>query len=61
MRDDTPVLIGAGQFTYRGAPEASPSPLSLLRTATERAATDAGLDPTALAGLDTVAVLGDEF
>ena len=57
MRDDTPVLIGAGQFTYRGAPETSPSPLTLLRTATERAAADAGVALEALAGLDTVAVV----
>jgi acetyl-CoA C-acetyltransferase len=58
MRDDTPVLIGAGQFTYRGAPEASPSPLTLIRTASERAAADAGLTLDALSGLDTVAVVG---
>jgi acetyl-CoA C-acetyltransferase len=57
MRDETPVLIGAGQFTYRGAPESSPSPLSLLRTATEAAAADAGIPLTALAGLDTLAVV----
>ncbi|HLK23135.1 MAG TPA: acetyl-CoA acetyltransferase [Caulobacteraceae bacterium] len=57
MRDDTPVLIGAGQFTYRGDPLQSPSPLGLLRTATERAAADAGVSLAALSGLDTVAVV----
>lgn len=57
MHDSTPVLIGQGQFTYRGDPLASPSPLSLLRTATERAAVDAGLSLAALADLDTVAVV----
>jgi acetyl-CoA C-acetyltransferase len=58
MRDDTPVLIGAGQFTYRGAAEASPSPLKMIKIAAERAATDAGLEASALAGLDTLAVVG---
>jgi len=58
MRDDTPVLIGAGQFTYRGAPADSPSPLDLLKIAAERAAADAGLKPGALAGMDALAVIG---
>ena len=58
MRDDTPVLIGAGQFTYRGKPESAPSPLELLKIAAERAAADAGLDVAALAQLDAVAVVG---
>ena len=43
MDDRTPVLIGAGQFTYRGEPGASPSPTALLKIAAERAALDAGL------------------
>ncbi|MDP1631937.1 MAG: acetyl-CoA acetyltransferase [Caulobacter sp.] len=58
MRDDTPVLIGAGQFTYRGEAADSPSPLDLLKVAAERAAEDAGLSPEALAQLDAVAVVG---
>ncbi|HEX6859210.1 MAG TPA: acetyl-CoA acetyltransferase [Caulobacteraceae bacterium] len=58
MRDDTPVLIGAGQFTYRGAPADSPSPLELLKIAAERAALDAGLEAGALRGLDALAVVG---
>lgn len=58
MRDDTPVLIGAGQFTYRGDPLASPSPTELLKIAADRAATDAGLEAGALAGLDGLAVVG---
>src|ERR1700722_6618370 len=58
MRDETPVLIGAGQFTYRGAAEASPSPLRMIKIAAERAAADAGLAPGALAGLDALAVVG---
>jgi acetyl-CoA C-acetyltransferase len=58
MRDDTPVLIGGGQFTYRGAADTSPSPLDLLKVAAERAAVDAGLDPSMLSQLDGVAVVG---
>ncbi len=58
MDDRTPVLIGAGQFTYRGEPGASPSPTALLKIAAERAALDAGLKPDALAGIDTLAVVG---
>lgn len=58
MRDDTPVLIGAGQFTYRGAAAESPTPLNLLKIAADRAAQDAGLGPGALAGLDALAVVG---
>ncbi len=57
MRDDTPVLIGAGQFTYRGTPENSPSPLELLKVAAEKAALDAGLKGSVLAELDALAVV----
>src|SRR3954470_7607734 len=52
----TPVLIGAGQFTYRGDPAASPSPTALLKIAAERAAADAGIGAAGLAALDSVAV-----
>jgi len=58
MDDTTPVLIGAGQFTYRGEPGDSPSPTALLKIAAERAAADAGLSPSALADIDTLAVVG---
>jgi len=58
MRDDTPVLIGGGQFTYRGAADQSPSPLELLKIAAERAAANAGLDASVLSQLDAVAVVG---
>jgi acetyl-CoA C-acetyltransferase len=57
MRDTTPVLIGAGQFTYRGDAAASPSPLAMIKIAAERAAADAGLADGALAGLDALAVV----
>ncbi len=57
MRDDTPVLIGAGQFTYRGAAETSFSPLQLLKLAAERAVLDAGLKGSVLADLDALAVV----
>ena len=42
MRDEAPVLVGAGQFTYRGDGSASPSPLMMIKIAAERAAADAG-------------------
>ncbi|HEX5776590.1 MAG TPA: acetyl-CoA acetyltransferase [Caulobacteraceae bacterium] len=58
MRDDTPVLIGAGQFTYRSSAAESPTPLQLLKIAAERAAQDAGLAVGDLAGLDALAVVG---
>ena len=58
MSDETtPVLVGGGQFTWRGDPGASPSPTGLLKIAAERAAQDAGLGPDALAGLDGLAVI----
>jgi acetyl-CoA C-acetyltransferase len=58
MHDDTPVLIGGGQFTFRGAAEQATSPLKLIKIAAERAAADAGLAPGALAGLDALSVVG---
>jgi acetyl-CoA C-acetyltransferase len=53
-----PVLIGAGQFSYRGDPAASPSPVSLLKIAAERAAADAGIGAAGLAAIDALAVAG---
>ena len=58
MVGTTPVLIGAGQFTYRGDPATSPSPVALLKIAAERAAADAGIGAAGLAGLDALAVAG---
>jgi acetyl-CoA C-acetyltransferase len=58
MGDHTPVLIGAGQFTYRGDPAASPSPTALLKIAAERAAADAGIGAAGLAAVDALAVAG---
>ncbi len=58
MRDNTPVLIGAGQFTYRGEAAASPSPLTMIKIAADSTAADANLGPGVLAGLDTLAVAG---
>ena len=55
--ETTPVLIGHGQFTYRGPAIDAPSPLGLLMRATEAAARDAGLAPGALAGLDGFGVV----
>lgn len=58
MDDRTPVLIGVGQFTYRGDPGESPSPTTLLKIAAERAATDAGIGAAGLAQIDGLAVAG---
>ncbi|HEV2532907.1 acetyl-CoA acetyltransferase [Phenylobacterium sp.] len=58
MTDRLPVLIGVGQFTYRGDPAVSPGPTALLKIAAERAARDAGLGASALAGIDGLAVAG---
>ncbi|MDB5456288.1 MAG: acetyl-CoA acetyltransferase, partial [Caulobacter sp.] len=57
MRDDTPVLIGGGQFTHRGPAENSPPPLQLLKIAAEKAAADAGLPGSVLARIDALAVI----
>lgn len=58
MDGRTPVLIGSGQFTYRGDPGASPSPVALLKIAAERAAADAGIGAVGLAAIDALAVAG---
>jgi acetyl-CoA C-acetyltransferase len=58
MGSGVPVLIGAGQFTYRGDPASSPSPTALLKIAADRAAQDAGLSPEALRSIDSLAVVG---
>ena len=58
MDERTPVLIGAGQFTYRGDPAQSPSPTTLLKIAADRAADDAGIGAAGLASIDTLAVVG---
>jgi acetyl-CoA C-acetyltransferase len=58
MDETTPVLIGAGQFTYRGDPVDSPSPVALLKIAAERAAADAGIGAAGLAAIDALAVAG---
>src|SRR3954454_136523 len=58
MDERTPVLIGAGQFTYRGDPAESPSPTNLLKIAADRDADDAGIGAAGLAAIDTLAVVG---
>ena len=49
---NTPVLIGGGQFTYRGAPEACPPPIGLCARAAEAALADSGLNPDVLTEID---------
>ena len=58
MDDRTPVLIGAGQFTYRGEPQSAPAPTRLLKIAALGAAQDAGLAERDLATIDSLAVVG---
>lgn len=58
MDERTPVLIGAGQFTYRGDPGSSPSPTLLLKIAAERAAAAAGIGAQGLAAIDSLGVVG---
>jgi len=55
---NTPVLIGASQMTFRGAPESCPNALGLLETVSRGAGVDAGLDHGALTGLDGIGVVG---
>lgn len=52
----TPVLIGGGQKTWRKA--SAPGPRAMVREAAALAAADAGLDAAALAGVDTIGVVG---
>ncbi|MFZ4122482.1 MAG: acetyl-CoA acetyltransferase [Caulobacterales bacterium] len=52
----TPVLIGAGQMTYRKV--RSPGPRQMLLDATARAVADAGLAENALQGVDLIGVVG---
>ncbi|MBI1186734.1 MAG: acetyl-CoA acetyltransferase [Alphaproteobacteria bacterium] len=56
MDPRTPVLIGAGQRTYRKGQ--APGPLAMTREAALLAAEDAGLSPADLAGLDLLGVVG---
>jgi acetyl-CoA C-acetyltransferase len=57
MDEQTPILVGAGQYTQRDVdPAAAKSPLELMAVCAARAAADAGLTPAACAELDTVAV-----
>ncbi len=58
MHEHTPVLIGQGQFTFRGPAAEAPAPLQLIDIASRRAAADAGLAKGALAGLDGIGVVG---
>jgi acetyl-CoA C-acetyltransferase len=58
MDPKTPVLIGAAQFTVRGAPEQAPPPLERLVRVAKDAALDAGLPPTALGELEGLGVVG---
>ncbi len=58
MHDQTPVLIGQGQFTFRGQPADAPAPLELIEIASRRAAADAGLEDVQISQLDGLGVVG---
>lgn len=53
-----PVIIGAGQMTYRGDAATAPTPLQLLVEACLRARLDASLPAGALRDLDAIGVVG---
>jgi acetyl-CoA C-acetyltransferase len=55
---NTPVLIGADQFTWRGGAEGAPTPLDLMRRVARGAVADAGLSPARLGELDGLGVVG---
>jgi acetyl-CoA C-acetyltransferase len=55
---NTPVLIGAGQFTYRGAPSQCPPPIELCAIAARTALYNVDLNESLLADLDGLAVVG---
>lgn len=57
MRDEAPVLIAAGQFTFLGLAEKASSPPELLKIAAKRAVADTGLQGAVLARLDALAVV----
>lgn len=58
MHPDTPVLIGVGQVTVRDEPlDALSSPMDLMERAALAAADDAHLPATALADVDSLAVV----
>jgi acetyl-CoA C-acetyltransferase len=58
MRDNTPVLIGAGQLTQRDVePAAAVEPLAMMVETSQRAAADAGAGARLLAQVDRVAVV----
>lgn len=58
IHPSTPVLIGGGQFTHRGAPADCPLPARMCAIAARLAAQDAGLDPGVLADADFLGVVG---
>jgi acetyl-CoA C-acetyltransferase len=61
MSDRTPVLIGAGQVTYRGPPARSPelSPVGFAAEAARRALADAGVRPELINRIAAVRMTAD--
>jgi acetyl-CoA C-acetyltransferase len=58
IHPNTPVLIGAGQFTFRGDAIACPTPIELCAIAARAAATSAGQSEALLRHVDGLAVVG---
>ena len=54
----TPVLIGAAQYTFRGAPAECPSPQAFMAEAAKRALIDAGIEGGRMDAVDAVGVVG---
>ena len=54
----TPVLIGAAQYTFRGAPAECPSPQAFMAEAAKRALIDAGIEGGRVDAVDAVGVVG---
>lgn len=58
IHPNTPVLIGGGQFTYRGPAVDCPPPIELCAIAARAAIATTGLDTAVLATIDGLAVVG---
>jgi acetyl-CoA C-acetyltransferase len=58
IHPNTPVLIGAGQFTYRGPADACPPPIELCAVAARTACYNLDLDQGILRTIDGLAVVG---
>jgi acetyl-CoA C-acetyltransferase len=58
IEPSTPVLIAAGQYTYRGDASACPPPIEMCAIAARAALSETDLDQSLLQALDGLAVVG---